>query len=282
MLREAAQLAGATIKGDVHALAMLRADHGVDRRMSASTWANPDQKTGVEEGMRSLGLILDKEDELQGPTGWAADDLRRKYRDEIEREQAYQSGQEAVLEAERLEREENIIRAVVTIPPHPLKSQFSNMCTMENERSRRRARARNQLKAYSLDLITIWHANRPEHEGKDDEKYAHLRNTVKGVKDRRPAHAVKAFNAQVQSVSINRAMQSSISSSQLKNGWGAVSASGVIENGGDGEEVVLTLAEKDRQAEERAKNRRAMWARRFDQCKNPGNGCSVWNGSRPN
>ena len=104
---------------------------------------------------------------------------------------------------------------------------------MENERSRRRARARNQLKAYSLDLITIWHANRPEHEGKDDEKYAHLRNTVKGVKDERPAHAVKAF-MQVQSVSINRAMQSSISSSQLRNGWGAVSASGVIENGGDG------------------------------------------------
>ena len=227
--------------------------------------------------MRSLGLILDKEDELQGPTGWNADDLRRKYRDEIEREQAYQSGQEAVLEAERLEREENIIRAVVTIPPHPLKSQFSNMCTMENERSRRRARARNQLKAYSLDLITIWHANRPEHEGKDDEKYAHLRKTVKGVKDRRPAHAVKAFNAQVQSVSINRAMQSSISSSQLKNGWGAVSASGVIENGGDGEQVVLTLAEKDREAEERAKKSQGNVGQTLvqRQCKNPGNGCSV-------
>ena len=70
VLREAAQLAGATIKGDVHALAMLRADHGVDRRMSASTWANPDQKTGVEEGMRSLGLLLDKDelkDLLAGP-----------------------------------------------------------------------------------------------------------------------------------------------------------------------------------------------------------------------
>ena len=33
-----------------------------------------------------------------------------------------------------------------------------------------------------------------------------------------------------------------------QDGWGAVSASGVIENGGDGEQVVLTL--KDRQAEE--------------------------------
>ena len=260
VLREAAQLAGATIKGDVHALAMLRADHGVDRRMSASKWANPDQKTGVEEGMRNLGLILDREDEVQGPTGWSADDLKRKYRDEIEREQAYQAGQEAVLEAERLEREENVIRAVVTIPPHPLKSQFGNFCTMENERSRRRARARNQLKAYSLDLITIWHANRPAHEGKDDDENAHLRNTVKGIKDRRPAHAVKAFNAQVQSVSINRAMQSSIKSSQLKKGWGSVTASGAVEGGGDGE-VVLTLAEKDREAEERAKNRRAMWAR---------------------
>ena len=43
---------------------------------------------------------------------------------------------------------------------------------------------------------------------------------LKVLKDRRPEHAVKAFNAQVQSVSINRAMESSIKSSQLKKGWG--------------------------------------------------------------
>ena len=44
-------------------------------------------------------------------------------------------------------------------------------------------------------------------------------------------------------------MQSSIKSSQLKKGWGSVTASGAVEGGGDGE-VVLTLAEKDREAEE--------------------------------
>ena len=89
-------------------------------------------------------------------------DLRRKYRDEIEREQAYQSGQ-AVEEAERLERGEHYSSSSDNTTAST-EAQFGNMCTMENERSRRRARARNQLKAYSLDLITIWHANRPEHE----------------------------------------------------------------------------------------------------------------------
>ena len=262
VLREAAALAGATIKGDVHALAMLRADHGVDRRMSAQKWADPNQTTGVEGGMRNLGLILDREHELQGPTGWSSDDLRRKYRDELEREAAYKAGQESVEEAARLEREQNIIRAVVTIPPHPLFAQFVNLCMSENERSKRRARARNQLKAYSLDLITIWHANRPKHEGSDDPKFARFKRGVKGIKDRRPAHAVKAFNAQVQSVSINRAMASSVSSSQLKGGGGGVRSSAEgEEDGNEGETVTLTLAEKDADEEERAKNRRAMWAR---------------------
>jgi hypothetical protein len=259
VLKEAAALAGATIKGDVHALAMLRADHGVDRRMSAAKWTNPDQQTGVEGGMRNIGLILDREHELQGPTGWASDDLRRKYRDELEREAAYKAGQEAVEEAERLEREQNIIRAVVTIPAHPLFAQFVNLCVSENERSKRRARARNQLKAYSLDLITIWHANRPVHEGNTDPKFANLRRAVKGVKDRRPAEAVKAFNAQVQSVSLDRAMQSSVQSSQLINSFGGVGKKGSGEE--DGEGVTLTLAEKDAEEAEREKNRRAMWAR---------------------
>ena len=42
-------------QGDVHALAMLRADHGVDRRMSASTWANP-TKNWRRGGNQKLGL----------------------------------------------------------------------------------------------------------------------------------------------------------------------------------------------------------------------------------
>ena len=85
MLKEAAKLAGATIKGDVHALSMLRADHAVDRKMSAQAWADPNAKTGIEKGMSTLGLVLDRAHELQGPTGWSSDDLRRKYRDETER-----------------------------------------------------------------------------------------------------------------------------------------------------------------------------------------------------
>ena len=103
MLKEAAKLASATIKGDVHALSMLRADHAVDRKMSAQAWADPNSKTGVEKGMSTLGLVLDRAHELQGPTGWASDDLRRKYRDESERLNAYEAGVQAKKEAEYIE-----------------------------------------------------------------------------------------------------------------------------------------------------------------------------------
>ena len=151
VVKDAAALAGATIKGDMHALANLRAEHAVDRRMSSSTWTDPNKKTGLESGMRSLGLVLDREKELQGPTGWTTDDLRRKYRDEQERTAAFHAGQEAKEEAERMEREHNVIQAYVTVPPHPLHMYYEHMMTFENERSSGRARARNKMKTFSMD-----------------------------------------------------------------------------------------------------------------------------------
>jgi hypothetical protein len=261
MLKEAAKLAGATIKGDVHALSMLRADHAVDRKMSAQAWADPNAKTGIEKGMSTLGLVLDRAHELQGPTGWSSDDLRRKYRDETERLAAYEAGLSAKKEAERLEREQNVIRPFVLIPMHPLHMYYVQMCGAENEKSRRRARSRNQLKSFSLDLITIWHANRPEGEGMEEEGAAGQIARVRGLVGRRPGHAIKAFNAQVQSVSIGRAMQGSMSSKELhlmgafgdqKSGGGA---------GGSSLEGIVTLAEKDAADAEATRQRRMMWQR---------------------
>ena len=79
VLREAAQLAGATIKGDVHALAMLRADHGVDRRMSASKWANPDQKTILlEQAYDELKAICTKFQDESGATDLEVKTLLRE------------------------------------------------------------------------------------------------------------------------------------------------------------------------------------------------------------
>jgi hypothetical protein len=259
MLKEAAKLAGATIKGDVHALSMLRADHAVDRKMSAQAWADPNTKTGVEKGMSTLGLVLDRAHELQGPTGWASDDLRRKYRDESERLAAYEAGIQAKEEAQRLEREQNIIRSFVEIPMHPLHMYFVDMCKGENEKSKRRARSRNQLKTFSLDLITLWHANRPDNESAAGAEGQMAR--IKGLINRRPGHAIKAFNAQVQSVSVERAMQGSMSSSQLhlmgKFGGGGGSSDG----SGAGPEGIITQSEKDAADAEATRQRRMMWQR---------------------
>ena len=261
MLKEAAKLAGATIKGDVHALSMLRADHAVDRKMSAQAWADPNSKTGVEKGMSTLGLVLDRAHELQGPTGWSSDDLRRKYRDEKERLAAYEAGLAAKREAERLEREQNVIRPFVLIPMHPLHMYYVQMCGAENEKSRRRARSRNQLKSFSLDLITLWHANRPEGEGIEDGGLAGQIARVKGLVGRRPGHAIKAFNAQVQSVSIERAMQGSMSSRELHL-MGAFGDQSKGTNGGGGSlEGYVTLAEKDAADAEATRQRRMMWQR---------------------
>jgi hypothetical protein len=263
MLREAAKLAGATIKGDAHALSMLRADHAVDRKMSTQAWTDPDSKTGVEKGMSTLGLVLDRAHELQGPTGWSSDDLRRKYRDETERLSAYEAGVEAKKEAERLEREQNIIRSFVEIPMHPLHMYFVSMCDGENEMSKRRARNRNQLKTFSLDLITLWHANRPEEEGSSSKMGPEGQiSRIKGLMNRRPAHAIKAFNAQVQSVSVERAMQGSMSSSQLhlmgKFGNGGGDGHG---SGEGGIESLVTQSERDAKDAEATRQRRMMWQR---------------------
>ena len=266
MLKEAAKLASATIKGDVHALSMLRADHAVDRKMSAQAWADPNSKTGVEKGMSTLGLVLDRAHELQGPTGWASDDLRRKYRDESERLNAYEAGVQAKKEAERLEREQNIIRSFVEIPMHPLHMYFVDMCKGENEKSKRRARSRNQLKTFSLDLITLWHANRPDNEGTLNAAATGAEGQmarIKGLINRRPGHAIKAFNAQVQSVSIERAMQGSMSSSQLHlmGKFGGGGAHGGSSDGGGGPEGLVTQSEKDAADAEATRQRRMMWQR---------------------
>ena len=273
MLRQASKLASATIKGDVHALSMLRADHAVDRKMSTQAWTDPNSTTGVEKGMSTLGLVLDRAHELQGPTGWSSDDLRRKYRDETERLNAYEAGLEGKREAERMEREQNIIRSFVEIPPHPLHMYYVDMCQGENERSKKRARNRNQLKTFSLDLITLWHANRPETEGKEGsggggegkEGPEGQMARIKGLINRRPGHAIKAFNAQVQSVSIERALQGSMSSSQLKlmgkfGGSDGGSGSG---GGGSGSHAdgIVTQSEKDAADAEATRQRRMMWQR---------------------
>ena len=46
MLKEAARLAGATIRGDAHALQMLRADHAVDRKCLRKHGPTPMQRPG--------------------------------------------------------------------------------------------------------------------------------------------------------------------------------------------------------------------------------------------
>ena len=185
-----------------------------------------------------------------------------QYRDESERLAAFEAGVEAKKEAERLEREQNIIRSFVEIPMHPLHMYFVDMCSGENERSKRRARNRNQLKTFSLDLITLWHANRPDNEeGSSKMGPEGQISRIKGLMNRRPGHAIKAFNAQVQSVSIERAMQGAMSSSQLHLMGKFGGAKGGGSSDGGNMEGIVTQSEKDAADAEATRQRRMMWQR---------------------
>jgi hypothetical protein len=185
-----------------------------------------------------------------------------QYRDESERLAAFEAGVEAKKESERLEREQNIIRSFVEIPMHPLHMYFVDMCSGENERSKRRARNRNQLKTFSLDLITLWHANRPDNEESSSKMGPEGQiSRIKGLMNRRPGHAIKAFNAQVQSVSIERAMQGAMSSSQLHLMGKFGGAKGGGSSDGGNMEGIVTQSEKDAADAEATRQRRMMWQR---------------------
>ena len=119
-----------------------------------------------------------------------------------------------------MEREQGVVIPYVEISQHPVHTVASEILLRDNERARKRSGARNRQRVYSLDMVTVWHANRPIYEGKDEVKLSAddrggVVNVVHGLRDRRKASAIHAPNAQVQSVSVQRALANVVSSEEI-------------------------------------------------------------------
>ena len=191
-----------------------RPDHAVDARMSVARWTNPDAKTGLEAGLRSLPRIkaMGKDVQIkvdplepQGPTNWASDDLRFKYRDEHGRQIAHLASKRQVEEAERLEREQGIIVPAVRIAEHPNWVHLFEMWRDENKRASERERQRNRAKVFGLDVKALWRAHKPP---KLPE--ARMFAVANSLQRRRDMEEIMAGQHQVQSVSATRAFENAV------------------------------------------------------------------------
>ena len=228
-----------------------------------SPYSTPNSKSGLTNPITKAIEKIGKG--LQGPTSWDSDDLRRKYRDELERVAAHERSLAAKEEAEIMEREHGVVIPYVEISQHPVHTVASEILLMDNERSRKRSVARNRQRVYSLDMVTVWHANRPIYEGKEEielsaDDRGGVVNVVHGLRDRRKASAIHAPNAQVQSVSVERALTNVVSSEQIDarriaDGTAAEEAAAAAEVAANKE----AMTKEQRRA--RRKRRQRMWSK---------------------
>ena len=150
--------------------------------------------------------------EVQGPVSWASEDLRVKYRCEDRRLEAYEAYQMALEEAKVLEREDGVIMAVASVEPHPINNLYEHLMSLEVSRASTRARARNQMRRFVLDVHTVWITNLShleEHKGLDDSS-ADQRPSSKnnpGIPNRRDADAILNVSSQIQSVAVTRSFE---------------------------------------------------------------------------
>lgn len=150
--------------------------------------------------------------EVQGPVSWASDHLRVKYRCEDRRLEAYESYLRAVEEAKVLEREDGVIMAVASVERHPITQLYEELMALEISRASTRARARNQMRRFVLDVHTVWITNLSgldEHKGLDESEEGHRSKSKNnpGIPNRRDSEAILNVSSQIQSVAVARSFE---------------------------------------------------------------------------
>lgn len=146
--------------------------------------------------------------EVQGPVSWASDHLRVKYRCEDRRLEAHESYLRALEEAKVLEREDGVIMAVASVERHPITQLYEELMALEMSRASSRARARNQMRRFVLDVHTVWITNLSgleEHKSLDDSEGGGGRSKNNpGIPNRRDSEAIMNVSSQIQSVAVAR------------------------------------------------------------------------------
>ncbi|GMI07606.1 hypothetical protein TrRE_jg2750 [Triparma retinervis] len=159
-----------------------------------------EKRSGVQKASRM---------EVQGPISWASEDLRVKYRCEERRMETYNAYLMAVEEAKVLEREDGMIVSVAEQQPHPIYELYDHLLHHETTRASHRARARNRMRRFVLDVHTVWITNLPHLD-----EHADLGVTpcappptanTPGIAGRRDVEAIAGVSSQIQSIAPARA-----------------------------------------------------------------------------
>jgi hypothetical protein len=183
----------------------VRAEHDVSKKMSGSIWSRPELKTGNERGLHPRSKLVSVE--LQGPTSWSSDDLRRKYRGETEREAAWEGQQDIVEQMALLEAAGQPPGAVPSLDRHPMHRAVEATVEIENVRICNRARARNRMKVFVLSVSQVWDSRRRAgDDGFAAESLANSHSTH-GLPRRADIEGIKMGSSQLQSVSVERALE---------------------------------------------------------------------------
>ena len=167
----------------------------------------PSKKIGIEQGLSDAAISACSE--LQGPINWSSIDLRTKYREEKTRRDAHFASLVREKEAKRMEREQRIFIPIVAITDHPIHTDTKRISRYENSTAKKRGRARTNLRVFSKDIPTIWAANRPSKRLR--RKLLKSEYPLGGLGGRRDPEAHEQQDAQVQSVTVQRALAGAIS-----------------------------------------------------------------------
>ena len=136
--------------------------------------------------------------EVQGCVSWGSEDLRRKWRDQQNREELYS------LVAEREETRERELQAgrvldTFSVAQHPIVEVYWTIFNRENDRGRKRMRLRLSNRRFVLDVHTVWLTNLAHlKEFRLDEKVGDCEEERDGVMD---------GSSQIQSVSRGRVLK---------------------------------------------------------------------------
>ena len=151
--------------------------------------------------------------ELQGPISWSLDDLRVKHRCEQRRADSYEAYLRALEEAKVLEREDGVIMAVAEQEPHPIYQLYKDILDQEVTQASNRARARNRMRRFVLDVHTVWVTNLShleehrdlDYQDQDESDAAGEGGTNnKGIAGRRDSDAIYSVSSQIQSIAPTR------------------------------------------------------------------------------
>jgi len=143
--------------------------------------------------------------ELQGPISWASTDLRSKYRCETNRSSAYAAFLNASESAATMEREDGVIVSVPRVENHPIWEMYNKLVDLEVTRASNRARARNGMRRFVLDVHTVWitNLNALREHGIEKEEEGKTKGG-RGLDGRRDRDRIIDVESQIQSVAATR------------------------------------------------------------------------------